>query len=63
MTGPAISPLATRLRELMKLARRRHSPQQTTLGKGLHVEASCRLPRFRFWREVGEWKPGEAAER
>lgn len=58
-----MSTLASQLRGLFKLARSRHSPQRTTLSKGLHVEASCRLPRFRLWRERGEWQPGEAAER
>ena len=54
--------LVSRLRGLFKLAKQRKAPQQTTLGKGLHVEASYRLPRFRLWRETGEWA-GEKAEK
>ena len=55
--------LASRLSGLFKLARSRHSPQQTTLGHGLTVRAHHQLPRLCLWRERGEWQPGEAAER
>ena len=55
--------LTSRLSGLFKLARQRHSPQQTSLGHGLIVRAHHQQPRLCLWREQGEWKPGEAAER
>lgn len=55
--------LHSTLSGLFKQARQRHSPQQTTLFKGLYIRAHHQLPQFFVWREQGEWHPGEAAER
>lgn len=54
--------LASRLSGLIKLAKQRHQPQQTVLGKGLYVRADNQRPRLALWRETGEWS-GEKAER
>lgn len=37
--------------------------QTWQLGKGLRVRVSATPNRLCLWRDQGEWKPGEAAER